>query len=45
MIYRVWFEDYGDGYEDFETQNDAEQALREWEAAYGEGTARIEEII
>lgn len=44
MTYRVRMNGYGDGYEDFETLAEAEQAKREWEAEYGKGEATIEEV-
>ena len=40
-MYRVFFNGYGDGYEDFEAFEEALRAKAEWEAEYGEGEARI----
>lgn len=44
MTYRVRMRGYGDGYEDFETRDEAEKAKKEWEAEYGEEEAWIEEV-
>lgn len=39
--FRVVFQDYGDGYEEFETLAEAEKAMAEWEREYGAGAAYI----
>lgn len=42
--FRVRFAEYGDGYEDFASREEAEIAKAEYEQEYGEGTAKIEQI-